>query len=470
MRGARCIDNAASRARGRGDRPLHCGSLVERVPDLPDALVLHWGRYVLAARKVHADDTSVKVLAPGQDTTRTGRLRVGVREDVESLLTVQRHAHGLLPVRRNPVDKNLVLSMIAFMNVNLDRTPGHSKTPVGKEDGMQLRLTFACGEYDRTMPFRTKDVRPKGIDLVYTPQAPELTFMQQLADKPFDVSEMSMSAYVQMRTTGKKDFIALPVFPSRIFRHSALYVRTDSELRHPEQLKGKRVGIGYYQMSGAVWVRGILQNEYGVLPSDLTWVSGMPEKATPNADQVDQLADMVQGTRQDKPNLELMLERGEIDALMSVHTPRAMARNEGTVRYLFDNVRQVEEDYFRKTGNFPMMHTLVMRQRLHEEHPWVAQSLFDAFSAAKRMAMERIYDNNALTVTLPFVNYEMERTREIMGRDYWPFGIEANRKPVSTFVRFLKQQEIVAREPDISELFLDLKDTGTAQVAGSAGA
>jgi 4,5-dihydroxyphthalate decarboxylase len=333
-----------------------------------------------------------------------------------------------------------------------------------------LKLTFACGEYDRTIPFRTRDVRPKGIDLVYTPQPPELTFLQQLSEKPFDISEMSMSAYVQMRVAGKKDFVALPVFPSRIFRHSAIYVRAGSALRHPEQLKGKRVGVGWYQMSGAVWVRGILQNEYGVLPSDLIWVSGMSEKAAPNAHQVNQLVDMVQGTRRDKPNLELMLERGEIDALVSVHTPRAMARSEGTLRYLFDNVRQVEEDYFRKTGNFPMMHTLVMRQSLHEEHPWVAQSLFDAFSLAKKNAIERLYDTNALTVALPFLIHEVEHTRQLMGLDYWPFGIEPNRKPVSTFVNFLKQQDIIAREPDISELFLDLKDTGSAQAAGATEA
>jgi 4,5-dihydroxyphthalate decarboxylase len=197
---------------------------------------------------------------------------------------------------------------------------------------MVLKLRFACGEYDRTIPFRTGDVKPKGIDLEYTPQAPELTFLEQLKDKRYDVSEMSMSAYTQMRASGRDDFIALPVFPSRVFRHSALYVRTDSDIRWPTQLRGKRVGIGYYQMSGAVWCRGVLYDDYGVKYDEMTWVSGMEQKAEADADQVNQLADMVKGTQHKKPRLELMLETGEIDALVSVHTPRAMARGENTVR------------------------------------------------------------------------------------------------------------------------------------------
>ncbi len=323
---------------------------------------------------------------------------------------------------------------------------------------MALKLKFACGEYDRTIPFRTGDVRPKDIDLDYTPQAPELTFLQQLKDKRFDLSEMSMSAYVQMRAKGNNDFIALPVFPSRIFRHSALYVRTNSNIRHPEQLRGRRVGIGYYQMSGAVWVRGILKDDYSVSHKDLQWVSGMDQKAAAGTDQIHQLDDMVEGTKRSKPTLEVMLENGEIDALVSVHTPRAMARHEGTVRYLFDSVRTVEEEYFRRTRIFPMMHTIVIQRHIYDHHPWIAQSLYDAFAEAKRQAMEKLYETNALAVMAPFIVFDIERTRELMGLDYWPFGIEANRKSVSTFVRYLREQDIIARDINISELFIDVGD------------
>jgi 4,5-dihydroxyphthalate decarboxylase len=322
---------------------------------------------------------------------------------------------------------------------------------------MPLKLKFACGEYDRTIPFRTGDIRPKDIELDYTPQAPELTFYEQMKDLRWDVSEMSMSAYVQMRAKGREDLIALPVFPSRVFRHSALYVRTKSDIRHPDQLRGKRVGIGWYQMSGAVWCRGALMDDYGVKPNEITWISGTDQKASANADQVHQAADMVEGTKHDKPRLELMLESGDIDALLSVHTPRAMARNEGTARYLFENCRQVEEDYFRKTRIFPMMHTLVMKQSIYNQHQWAAQNLFEAFEEAKDRAIFNLYELNALSVAVPFIIHEIEHTRKLMGMDYWPFGVAANKHAISTFVRHLHDQEIISKKLDVSELFLPIE-------------
>jgi 4,5-dihydroxyphthalate decarboxylase len=335
---------------------------------------------------------------------------------------------------------------------------------------MDLTLKFACGEYDRTIPFRTGDIKPSGIALDYTPQAPELTFLQQLKDMRYDISEMSMSAYTQMRAKGRDDFIALPVFPSRVFRHSALYVRTDSPIDEPRALRGKRVGIGYYQMSGAVWARGFMHDDHGVDPADIEWISGMEAKAAAGADQVAQLSDMVEGTRRDKPRLELMLEAGEIDALISVQTPRAMQRNEGTVRYLFRNCRAVEEDYFRRTGIFPMMHTIVLKRAVYDAHPWIAESLFAAFSEAKERAMERLYETNALTVVAPFIVHDLERTRALMGMDYWPFGIAANRHAITTFTRHLQEQGIIARVPDVTELFLDVgaatSDQSATETAG----
>ncbi|MEQ1954916.1 PhnD/SsuA/transferrin family substrate-binding protein [Mesorhizobium yinganensis] len=327
---------------------------------------------------------------------------------------------------------------------------------------MPLKLNFACGEYDRTLPFRTGDIRAEGIELNYTPQAPELTFYEQMKDLRWDVSEMSTSAYVQMRAKGRDDLIALPVFPSRVFRHSALYVRTDSDIRSPEQLRGKRVGIGWYQMSGAVWCRGALMDDYGVMPHEIEWVSGTDVKAAANADQVHQAGDMVAGTKQDKPRLEVMLENGEIDALLSVHSPRAMERNEGTVRFLFENCREVEEDYFRRTGIFPIMHTIVMKREIYDQHQWAAQSLFDAFEEAKNRAVAKLYDLNALSVAVPFIVHEIEHTRRLMGMDYWPFGLAANSHCISTFVRHLHEQEIIARKPDVSELFLDINSKRSA--------
>jgi 4,5-dihydroxyphthalate decarboxylase len=322
---------------------------------------------------------------------------------------------------------------------------------------MALKLKFACGEYDRTIPFRTGDIRPVDIELDYTPQAPELTFYEQMKDLRWDVSEMSMSAYVQMRAKDRNDLIALPVFPSRVFRHSALYVRTQSDIRKPEQLRGKRVGIGWYQMSGAVWCRGALMDDYGVKPREINWISGTDVEASAGADQVHQAADMVAGTRQDKPRLELMLENGEIDALLSVHTPRAMARSEGTIRYLFENCRGVEEDYFRRTRIFPMMHTLVIKRSIYDQNPWAAQSLFDAFQEAKDRALFNLYELNALSVAVPFIIHEIEHTRKLMGIDYWPFGVDANRHAISAFIRHLHDQEIISKKPEVLDLFLPIE-------------
>lgn len=336
---------------------------------------------------------------------------------------------------------------------------------------MTLELTFACGQYDRTVGFRTGDVSPRGIDLRYTPQAPELTFYEQLKDQRWDVSEMSTSAYIQLRAKGDDDFIALPVFPSRVFRHSALYVRTGSDIRRPEDLRGKKVGIGWYQMTGAVWCRGILSDDYGVSPEDIEWVSGTEVAAGAGADQVHQAADMVAGTKLEKPKLEVMLENGEVDALLSVHTPRAMVNAEGTVRYLFDDCRAVEEEYFQRTGIFPMMHTIVVKRRILDENPWAAQSLFDAFKTAKDRAVHDLYETNALAVALPFLVHEIERTRQLMGLDHWPYGLAANRHALTTFVRYLTEQGIVERAPAIEDLFVGIDDgpaRGTERAADLA--
>lgn len=168
---------------------------------------------------------------------------------------------------------------------------------------------------------------------------------------------------------------------------------------------------------------------------------------------------MVEGTKRSKPTLEVMLENGKIDVLVSVHTPRAIVRYEGTVRYLFDSVRAVEEEYFRRARIFPMMRTIVIQRNIYDRHPWIAQSLFDAFAEAKRQVMEKLYETNALPVMAPFIVFDIERTRELMGPNYWPLGIELNPRSISTFVRNLREQDIIDKNIDISELFIDVGDT-----------
>src|SRR4051812_37250377 len=208
----------------------------------------------------------------------------------------------------------------------------------------KLELTLACGRYDRTQPLLDGRVQPEGVDLTFLPLRPGETFWRMLNHGEFDASEMSLSSYTILRSEGDTRFIAIPVFPSRVFRHSAVYVRADSNLERPEDLRGKRIGVGDYQMTAAVWVRGFLAHEYGVTPEDISWVVGNPIRAIKPPDGV-----RLDVLRADT-TLEEMLARGEIDALVSVMIPKALGT---TVRRLFREPRKVEAAYYAKTRIFP---------------------------------------------------------------------------------------------------------------------
>ncbi len=213
----------------------------------------------------------------------------------------------------------------------------------------EVKLTLACGRYDRTQALIDGRVRAEGVALNFLPLRPGETFWRMLNNGEFDASEMSLSSYTILRSQGDERFVAIPVFPSRVFRHSAVYLRDDSPIRAPAELKGKRIGVADYQMTAAVWVRGFLQHDYGVRPQDVTWVIGRPVRriAPPEGIRFEQAPAGV--------SLETLLERGDIDALISVMLPRALGTG---VKRLFPDFRQVEAEYYRKTGIFPIMHTL----------------------------------------------------------------------------------------------------------------
>ena len=270
----------------------------------------------------------------------------------------------------------------------------------------KLELTLACGRYDRTQPLLDGRVQPEGVDLTFLPLRPGETFWRMLNHGEFDASEMSLSSYTILRSEGDTRFIAIPVFPSRVFRHSAVYVRADSNIERPEELKGKRVGVGDYQMTAAVWVRGFLTHEYGVTPNDIVWVTGKPIRSIKPPDGV-RLEPIPADT-----TLEAMLEGGEIDALMSVMIPERLGK---TIRRLFRDSRRVEIDYYNKTRIFPIMHTLVLKTSLYQEKPWLAVSLYHAFCRARDLAYQSMYDTDALSVSLPWVIHEVEATRGIYG-------------------------------------------------------
>ena len=304
-----------------------------------------------------------------------------------------------------------------------------------------MRLTLACGRYDRTQALIDGRVRVEGVDeLVYLALRPGETFWRMLSHEEFDASEMSLSSYTILRSEGDERFVALPVFPSRVFRHNALYVRADSPLRDPRSLKGKRIGVGDYQMTAAVWTRGFLQHEYGVRPEEVSWVVGKPIRA------IRQPAGVSIAIVSEGATLEERLERGEIDALVSVMIPRGLGR---TVERLIPDFRRVEHEYFRKTRIFPIMHTLVLRRAVYEANPWLAVSLYRAFSRARDVALAHMYDTDALTVTSPWIIDAIESSREVG----WDYSIEGSRPTLEALVGYLDEQQLTRRRMKLEELF-----------------
>ncbi len=324
----------------------------------------------------------------------------------------------------------------------------------------KLNLTLACGRYDRTQPLIDGRVEPEGVDLTFIPLRPGETFWRMLNHGEFDVSEMSLSSYTILRSEGDTRFIAIPVFPSRVFRHSAVYLRADSKIETPQELKGKRIGVADYQMTAAVWVRGFLIHEYGVAPEDVTWVIGRPVRTIRPPDGI-RVEFMPAET-----TLEAMLQRGEIDALASVMIPKTLGT---TVRRLFRDPHQVERAYYEKTRIFPIMHTLVLKTRLYEENPWLAVSFYRAFCRARDIAYQCMYDTDALTVSLPWVIDEVEATRKIFGPQIWDYSIEGSRPTLEALVAHLDEQKLTRRRMSVEELFVPNIGPGLAEYLRATG-
>ncbi|MGB9920037.1 MAG: ABC transporter substrate-binding protein [Moorellales bacterium] len=318
----------------------------------------------------------------------------------------------------------------------------------------KLSLTLACPGYDRVQPLRDGTVTCEGVDLNVIPLVVEEVFWRQLRHAEFDVAECSLSSYVMARSKGDERFIAIPVFPSRFFRHGCIFINTRKGIRRPEDLKGKIVGVPEYQLTAAVWIRGILQDDYGVNPGDVLWRSGGEEEPG----RVDKIPMNLPPHISCEPippdrTLSRMLDEGEIDALVAPRAPSCFVNGSPNVARLFPNYREVEEDYYRRTGIFPIMHTVIIKREIYEAHRWVAMSLYKAFKAAKEITMRNYSIMAALYVTLPWLIAEVERTRELMGEDWWPYGLEPNRRALETFLRYHHEQGLSARRMTAEELF-----------------
>lgn len=317
-----------------------------------------------------------------------------------------------------------------------------------------LELTLACWDYDRTRPLIDGRVRPEGIDLDIKLLRPRQTFQRMLATREFHVCELSLASYTALKGRGECPFVAVPVALSKIFRHSCIYVRTDAGIKAPADLKGKRVGTSQYGSTALVFMRGMLQHDYGVAPSELHWFMGGLN--TPTEQPLIAL-NLPKNVRLDfleaGETLEGMLEAGELDALLSIYIPSLFRNGSPRIARLFPSFKQVEQDYFRRTQVFPIMHTVVLREDVHKEHPWAARSIYQAFAAAKDLAIEGLYDSDALHLSLPWLLDHVEEAWRVFGKDFWSYGLEANRPTLSALGRFVHEQGLSPRAVSPDELF-----------------
>jgi len=313
---------------------------------------------------------------------------------------------------------------------------------------------MACWDYDRTRALLEDRVPIDGIELNYLNLPVEETFFRMLRHHEFDVAEMSLSSYTVSLFKENPPFVAIPIFPSRFFRHSCIYVNRDSAIREPKDLMGKRIGNPEYQMTAPVWIRGILSDEYDVPVTSATYFTGGEEEpgrseklalSLPPEIRVQPIAET--------QTLSKALEAGEIDALYTARMPSSYRNGSGRVGRLFEDYHTVERAYYLKTRIFPIMHTIAMRREVYEKNPWVARSLYKAFAEAQRMVYDDLEETAALKFMLPWLHKHVAETQQTMGRNFWPYGLEANVPALRTFLRYHHEQGLSKRLLTPREIF-----------------
>lgn len=318
-----------------------------------------------------------------------------------------------------------------------------------------LRLSFSCWNYDRTRALVDKTVVPDGIDLISLCMPVEETFFRMLRYREFDVAEMSLSSYVMSCFMPERPFVAIPVFPSRFFRHSSIYVNADSGVREPRDLIGRRVGSPEYQMTAPVWIRGILADEYDVNVEDVLYFTGGEEEPNRSEKLPLNLPPHISVSRIGPgQTLSAMLRDGEIDALYTARKPSSYGGPDLRVRRLFENFVEVERAYFRKTGIFPIMHTIVLRREVYEANRWIAQSLYKAFREAQQRTYRDLQETAALKAMVPWLAAHVEDARREMGDDYWSYGLSSNRGTIETFLRYSHEQGLSPHRLSAEEIFV----------------
>jgi len=317
---------------------------------------------------------------------------------------------------------------------------------------VEVPITIACGNYDRTRAIIDGRVKVEGCAVNYLPLYPEEIFHRAFKFQEFDVSELSFSSY--LRTIDTSPYIGIPAFVSRIFRHSGIYIRTDAGIKTPADLRGKRIGLPEYQITAVVWMRGMMQHEYGVNPNEIHWRNGgqeqpgrgerTPLKPIPGLD--------LQPLDPDQTLVD-MLRNGELDALFTARAPSSFLKREPHIARLFPDTRAAEKGYYKKTGLFPIMHLIGIKKTLMAQYPWLATSVYKAFLEAKALAMIDLRDVNALMVTLPWLEAETNETIAVMGQDFWKYGAHENVREIEALTQYAYEQGLVDRKIAVEELF-----------------
>ena len=319
---------------------------------------------------------------------------------------------------------------------------------------VEVPITIACGNYDRTRAIQDGRVKVEGCAVTYLPLYPEEIFHRTFKFQEFDVSEISFSSFIRTVAAGTSEYVGIPAFVSRIFRHTGIYIRTDAGIKKPEDLRGKRIGVPEYQITAVVWMRGLMQHEYGVKPTEIHWRNGgqeqpgrqerTPLKAIPGLDLKPLGPD---------ETLVGLLKAGALDALFTARAPSSFLNGEPHIARLFPNTREAEKAYYQKTRMFPIMHLVGVRKSLAARYPWLPVSVYKAFCEAKALAMTDLTDVNALMVSLPWLEAETKDTMAVMGKDFWSYGVHENRREIEALTQYAHEQGLTDRKVAVEELF-----------------
>jgi 4,5-dihydroxyphthalate decarboxylase len=320
----------------------------------------------------------------------------------------------------------------------------------------RLPLTFACALYDRMQPLYTDEVQAEGIDLNFLAiEQPRPIFDRMSGGQEFDVAEYSSSEFVQRFANQQCPFVALPVFPSRVFRHGFIAVHKKAGINKPKDLEGKRIGVPLLTMTAAIFIRGMLQHEYGVDFSKVHWVQGAMNTGgahgSPTVLPLLKKASIEHNTS--GKTMSDLIEERVVDATIGTSLPEAIRTNPDIVR-LFPDFVDLEKDYYKRTGIYPIMHLVAIKKDIYERYPFVASSLYDAFVKSKEIALERMFNLRALRYMTPWLMRDVDEIHDIFNGDPWPYGVEPNRPTLEALVTYLVDQHLIAKPVKVDDLFV----------------